>query len=434
MTAQYNFPPISVFCGASNHATTMPENEGHVACIQNFGKILAENGIPLVWGAGETGMMGAVSRSVLDHGGEAIGVSTHHLLYGREGVQPDVTTLLVADDMQVRKLAFAKLSCAFTIFPGGAGTADEAYEYLVEREYGEHEKPLVVVNFKGYFEPFLKDFKRAVADGFVVPEMEKSLIVVDSETEILPALEAYFKDHPDLLEMSKSSNPDKFKELFDDEIAMGPSALGDSRTVTLKDAMIPLEMVGPQKLARSVALWTAGVENSLEMTELKEGLEKLVHCLGKDRYRIIHSGQNKGLKGMVSSLIAENEYSGIGVASKHMAKDGGLAEGLKYLLVRRNEQSVDFTVKALTGMFVITPGGVDVREKLFEFLTEVDIKEHDKPILLWNHEGCYDDLLKYLHYLYERGYMNVRALRKVKVVHSVNEIMNEVHEHLPITW
>ncbi len=426
MSEEFNFGPISVFCGASRHATTLEENAGHIESIENFGQILAKHKIPLVWGAGETGMMGAVSRANLDAGGEAIGVSTHHLLYGREGCQLGVTLLLVADDMQARKLAFSRLSCAFAIFPGGAGTADELYEYLLEREYGEHTKPLVVVNLGGYFDNLLADMQQAVKSGDIPETLADLVLEVDHEEKVLPALKEFFTKYPDQLAVPKGVTVDVVKQYFGDPIRIGPTSPEGAHTVTLSDTMIPLNFVGPEKLASSVALWCGGRDEGIQSPERQafvEELKKLVHAMGEKRYRIIHSGQNSGMKGVVTQEIKQGKYSAVGVATGFMAKKGMVDQDQENLLVRRNQQSLDFTLKALSSAFVICPGGIDVREKLFEFLTEVDIQEHDKPLILWNYNGSFDALFVYLEGLFQRGYMNERALNKVHIVSTVDEIM-----------
>lgn len=429
----YDFPPISVFCGASNHAAERPENAGHIESISNFGRILAENNIGLVWGAGETGSMGAVSRATLDAGGQAIGVSTHHLLYGREGCQLGVTLLLVADDMQARKLAFAKLSCAFAVFPGGAGTSDELYEYLIEREYGEHTKPLILVNLGGYFDHLLKDMKQAIASGDISDRLAELILVVDNENEVLPRLAEYFKQFPNQEDVPRDLEPDSIRDGFGQHLHLGPPGPDGARTVTLTDTMIPLEMVGPQKLARAVAVWAGGLDDALDNDSykgLKEELLTLVDKLGESAYRIVHSGQSTGFKGVITKQVNEKDYKTRAVATEFMKQNKMVDLDQKNLLIRRNEQSLDFTLKALSRLFIICPGGADVREKLFEFLTEVDIKEHDKPLILWNYNGCFDQLLIWLDHLYERGYMNERALNKVSVLTTADEIFDLVEKKL----
>ncbi|MEA2938609.1 MAG: hypothetical protein QOC56_2113, partial [Alphaproteobacteria bacterium] len=60
---------ICVYC-ASGPGT----KPAFVEAARSFGRILAENGIRLVYGGGSIGLMGAVAESVLDHGGLVTGV------------------------------------------------------------------------------------------------------------------------------------------------------------------------------------------------------------------------------------------------------------------------------------------------------------------------------------------------------------------------
>jgi len=60
---------ICVYCGSGPGS-----NPNFVESAHNFGRILAENNIRLVYGGGSIGLMGAIAEAVVDHGGQVTGI------------------------------------------------------------------------------------------------------------------------------------------------------------------------------------------------------------------------------------------------------------------------------------------------------------------------------------------------------------------------
>jgi uncharacterized protein (TIGR00730 family) len=60
---------VCVYCGSGPGT-----NPRFVEAAIAFGRTLAEEGIRLVYGGGSVGLMGAVAKSVLDHGGAVTGI------------------------------------------------------------------------------------------------------------------------------------------------------------------------------------------------------------------------------------------------------------------------------------------------------------------------------------------------------------------------
>ena len=98
---------ICVYCGSGPG-----KNPKFVKAATSFGKILATSGIGLVYGGGTIGLMGAISESVIDNGGEVIGVIPDFLA-AREIAKRDATELVVTRDMHERKRIMFECSDAF---------------------------------------------------------------------------------------------------------------------------------------------------------------------------------------------------------------------------------------------------------------------------------------------------------------------------------
>lgn len=155
---------ICVYCGLSN--TVHAE---YFTAARQLGAALARRNLGLVYGAGNTGLMGAVASGALAAGGQVIGVMPE-LWNAPQYIQPGLSRLEVTPDIQSRKRRMAELANGFIALPGGLGTLDELFENLTWAQIGLHRKPVGLLNTRNYFDPLLSMFRHGVAEGFIYDE------------------------------------------------------------------------------------------------------------------------------------------------------------------------------------------------------------------------------------------------------------------------
>ena len=176
------FHALGVFCGASPGAR--PEYE---AAARSLGKLLGERGLRLVYGGGSVGLMGAVARSTVEHGGEVLGILPRALT-PKELAGESIGELVLVETMHERKTLMAEASDAFVALPGGFGTLDELFEMITYGQLGVHRKPLGLLNVLGYYDPLLATIEHMLAEGFVRPQHRALITVADDAESMLEAL------------------------------------------------------------------------------------------------------------------------------------------------------------------------------------------------------------------------------------------------------
>lgn len=165
---------MCVFCGSADGLS-----ESYYNTAWEMGRLLAEKGITLVYGAGRTGLMGKLAEGALQAGGEVIGVVPLGLESPQLIYTTGLTKLEIVNDIQTRKARMIELSDAFITLPGGYGTMDEIFEVLTWSQIGRHRKPCGFLNVNGYFDPLLEWIRRAYDDHFIYEE-HLNLFVEDS--------------------------------------------------------------------------------------------------------------------------------------------------------------------------------------------------------------------------------------------------------------
>lgn len=185
---------VAVYCASSL---------GHKKAFQNaavsIGHALGKAGRPLVYGGGQKGIMGVVSGAALDAGSSVLGVLPAAMIASggeQEAVRGAAEAkaakealcrlekrqneeIIVVDSMHERKLEMAKRSCGFICLPGGYGTFEELLEVTTWSQLGIHNKPTIVVNVLGYYDPLRQLIRNGVREGFIQERNEKLIIFVD---------------------------------------------------------------------------------------------------------------------------------------------------------------------------------------------------------------------------------------------------------------
>jgi len=153
-----------------------------------LGRSMAEQGINLVYGGGNVGLMGTVAQSVLDHGGHVTGIIPD-FLKSREKLLDDVQETIVVPDMHTRKRLMFEKADAFVALPGGIGTLEELVEQMTWSQLGQHTKPILMLSTKGFWKPLLTLIAHMREQGFIRPGLELNYLVAERVEEVLPMLE-----------------------------------------------------------------------------------------------------------------------------------------------------------------------------------------------------------------------------------------------------
>jgi uncharacterized protein (TIGR00730 family) len=195
---------ICVYCGSSPGT-----DPAFVAAARAFGKILAENGIGLVYGGGAVGIMGELAQGVIKHGGETTGIIPEFLMNREHGLGGETRGLIVTRDMHERKRTMFEMADAFVALPGGIGTLEELVEQLTWVQLGRHRKPVLIANIKGFWEPLsaLLDHMRTLQ--FIPGDLGFDLLVADKVEDILPMLETAAEAVPESAKRMTAEGADR---------------------------------------------------------------------------------------------------------------------------------------------------------------------------------------------------------------------------------
>ncbi|WP_147125426.1 TIGR00730 family Rossman fold protein [Shimia ponticola] len=174
---------VCVFCGSRSGRD--PECE---QAAKDFGSAMGGQGWRLVYGAGDVGLMGTVAKAAQDAGAQTFGVIPQHLVE-REIGKYDLDSYVVTETMHERKKVMFMNADAIVVLPGGAGSLDEFFEVLTWAQIGLHNKPIVLVNVGGYWNPLIDLIKHTVDHGFAGESVMSLFSVADSSRDAIAMLD-----------------------------------------------------------------------------------------------------------------------------------------------------------------------------------------------------------------------------------------------------
>ena len=169
---------VAVYCG--HQFGINPQFEQDARAV---GEMLAKNGIKMVFGGGNVGLMGTVATAALKNGGVVKGVSTDDVIALQEPAHRDVD-IQVVDGVNERKQIMFEMSDAFIILPGGIGTLNELSDILTMQQIGETTKPLFFLNTNDFWRPFATLTRHMQKHGFVVHPECYNIFVADTVSEL----------------------------------------------------------------------------------------------------------------------------------------------------------------------------------------------------------------------------------------------------------
>ena len=165
-------------------ASSTEIEQSYISITESLGEALAANGHTLIYGAGGSGLMGAVARGMTRGGGQVIGIVPS--FFKVDGILYEhCDEIVYTDTMRQRKQMMDERSDAFIMTPGGIGTYEEFFEIYTLKQLGRHNKPIVIFNVNGYFDKLLELLDHTVEERFMQASCLQLYTVATTPEQVL---------------------------------------------------------------------------------------------------------------------------------------------------------------------------------------------------------------------------------------------------------
>jgi hypothetical protein len=173
---------VCIFCASSPGI-----KKKYFDIADELARILVKNNIAINYGGGGVGLMGRIADVALANGGSIRGyipVFMNQMKWAHE----KVTEMILVDNMHERKYRLRKDADAIIALPGGVGTLEELLEVITLKQLGQFNKPIVILNTDGFYDPILELMERMVEEHFMRDIHRKIWSIANHPSEILDAI------------------------------------------------------------------------------------------------------------------------------------------------------------------------------------------------------------------------------------------------------
>lgn len=176
---------VCVYCGSRSGGNAIFQETAI-----NLGKNLAQANIKLIYGGGDSGLMGCLANSTIKAGGEVVSIIPKFLINKEASIEnlSKQENVIITETMHQRKHLMFEKSEAFIALPGGIGTLEELSEMLTWAQIGTHKKPIILANINNFWDPLLNLFKHMEVNNFIVDFKDYAPIIANNVSELMQHL------------------------------------------------------------------------------------------------------------------------------------------------------------------------------------------------------------------------------------------------------
>lgn len=161
----------------------------------------------------------------------------------------------------------------------------------------------------------------------------------------------------------------------------------------------------------------------------KEQATLLGKTLAKQNIQLIYGGADVGLMGAVADG-ALNEGGKVTGVLPHFLQSKEIAhKNLTELIIVETMHERKTKMNDLCDGVIVLPGGYGTLEEFFEMITWAQLGLHTKPIGILNIDGFYDDLIKLVQTMVDKGFLKQINRDMLLISDSINELLDKMRNY-----
>lgn len=160
-------------------------------------------------------------------------------------------------------------------------------------------------------------------------------------------------------------------------------------------------------------------------------IEKLGEEIAKRGHGLVFGGGAQGVMGAAARGVKRLNGYVIGVSPGFFNIDGVLFKECDELIYTETMRERKKLLEDNSDAFIIAPGGIGTFDEFYEIFTLKQLARHNKPIIIYNANGFYDDMLKFLENAEREGFIRPKTLELYKVMTDPKDTIDYIENYVP---
>lgn len=155
----------------------------------------------------------------------------------------------------------------------------------------------------------------------------------------------------------------------------------------------------------------------------------LGQTLAKQNIQLIYGGANVGLMGAVADGVLSEGGKAAGVLPHFLQSKEIAHTHLTELILVETMHERKTKMNDLCDGVIVLPGGYGTLEEFFEMITWAQLGLHKKPIAILNIDGFYDDLIKLVQTMVDKGFLKQINQEMLLVSENIDELLEKMRNY-----
>ncbi len=157
-------------------------------------------------------------------------------------------------------------------------------------------------------------------------------------------------------------------------------------------------------------------------------VEEMGVLLAKRGHNLVFGGGGNGLMGAAARGFKKGGANIIGVIPKFFEEENieAIYEHCDELITPETMRERKQIMEDKADAFIIVPGGIGTYEEFFEILTLKQLCRHNKPIILYNISGYYDELNAAMHSAVDKEFIKDNCMTLYYLSNDIEKIVEQI--------
>lgn len=143
---------------------------------------------------------------------------------------------------------------------------------------------------------------------------------------------------------------------------------------------------------------------------------------------LVYGAAKIGIMGVIAQAALDANGKVVGIIPSFLKLKEVVHLELTELFTTQTMHERKLKMHEMSDGFIALPGGIGTLEELFEILTWLQLGMHRKPIGLLNINGFFDDLVKLLETMVQKGFLSTENYRLLQISGSLENLLEKMED------
>ena len=159
---------------------------------------------------------------------------------------------------------------------------------------------------------------------------------------------------------------------------------------------------------------------------------ELGQAMADRQCELLYGGGSVGLMKIIADVMLERHCKVIGTITEHLMDMEVGYKAIDELIVVKSMAERKEILEDMADGFIAMPGGFGTMDELFEVMVLSQLRVFDKPVALFNVNGYYDDIVRFIDHATKEGFIHHEHANNLIVSDNPKVLLDGIENFKPV--